>query len=56
MIFYFIASPFETALSTSIAYPTAAPTVFSSSANGEIALICGILALVVFLIGMYVLN
>ena len=36
---------------------TVAPPVSNSSANsGQIALICGILALVVFLIGMYVLN
>ena len=35
---------------------TVAPSVSTSSANGQIALIFGILAVVVFLIGMYVLN
>ena len=41
-------------------FETTAPTVFTSSSdNGEIALICGILAIIVFLIGMrciYVIN
>ena len=35
---------------------TVVPPVSNSSTNGQIALICGILALVVFLIGIYVLN
>ena len=35
---------------------TVAPSVSTSLANGQIALICSILALVVFLIGMYVFN
>ena len=49
---FIIANSFQAFLTSS----TVAPSVSTSSANGQIALICGILALVVFLIGMYVLN
>ena len=47
-------SSFTVAMST--AHPTAAPSDFASLPNGQIALICGILTIVVFLIGMCVFN
>ena len=50
MMFY-ITSFFETTVSMSSANPTATPTKFTSSI-GQITLICGILALVVFFAGM----
>ena len=66
IIFYNYVKFFETTVAMSTAHPTAspssdfassptaAPSDFASSPDGQIALICGILTIVVFLIGMCV--
>ena len=51
VIMFYITSFFETTVAMSSANPTATPTKFASSI-GQITLICGILALVVFFAGM----
>ena len=51
IMFYIITSFFGTTVALSSANPTATPTKFASSI-GQITLICGILALVVFFAGM----